>query len=104
MRKKSKARFSRYLIHPKKLKYADFSFFGAAAILAIFGLLCLYSASAIFADITRSDSLYYLKKQIVWLFLGIVLGLVALQINYEKLRKYSPHMVGATILLSLIHI
>ncbi|MHA1267896.1 MAG: putative lipid II flippase FtsW [Candidatus Helarchaeota archaeon] len=51
--------------------------------LMAFGLIMVYSSSAFYADKFRHDHLYYLKRQILWVFFGIVLMVSTYKIPYK---------------------
>ncbi|XDD48135.1 FtsW/RodA/SpoVE family cell cycle protein [Leptospira sp. WS39.C2] len=53
------------------------------------GMIVMFSASVIPAEREFSDSYYYLKKQLLWGSLGIILFLVFCQIPYQFLVKWS---------------
>lgn len=55
--------------------------------LMAFGIIMVYSASAFYADKFRNDHLFYLKRQLLWVFIGIILILVTYKFPYEKLLK-----------------
>ena len=67
--------------------------------LMAFGIIMVYSASAFYADKFRSDHLYYLKRQLLWVFLGIILILVAYKFPYEKLQKKTWFFIFISLLL-----
>ena len=67
--------------------------------LMAFGIIMVYSASAFYADKFRSDHLYYLKRQLLWVFLGIILILVAYKFPYEKLQKKTWIFIFISLLL-----
>ncbi|MGV3664782.1 MAG: FtsW/RodA/SpoVE family cell cycle protein [Leptospira bouyouniensis] len=53
------------------------------------GMIVMFSASVIPAEREFSDSYYYLKKQLLWGFLGLILFLIFCQIPYQFLVKWS---------------
>jgi cell division protein FtsW len=57
----------------------------------------VFSASSVKAYQNYNDSLYYFKRHMVWILLGLISFLVFSKINYRKLRKYS----GAASVVSL---
>jgi cell division protein FtsW len=57
----------------------------------------VYSSSAFYADKFRHDHLYYLKRQLMWVFIGIILLLIVYKIPYEIFQRKS----WVLILLSL---
>ncbi|TGK48331.1 FtsW/RodA/SpoVE family cell cycle protein [Leptospira bouyouniensis] len=53
------------------------------------GMIVMFSASVIPAEREFSDSYYYLRKQLLWGFLGLILFLIFCQIPYQFLVKWS---------------
>ena len=58
-------------------------------VLMAFGIIMVYSASAFYADKFRQDHLFYLKRQMLWVFIGIILMLISYKFPYENLQKKS---------------
>ena len=56
----------------------DFILFFSTLMIIVLGLLFLYSASK------NLFSMYILKKQIIWIFVGIIILLITLSIDYRK--------------------
>jgi cell division protein FtsW len=67
----------------------DFWIFYTVLGLMAFGIIMVYSSSAFYADKFRQDHLFYLKRQLLWVFSGIVLMIIAYKFPYEKLQKKS---------------
>src|SRR3954454_25310616 len=61
--------------------------FAATVGLALFGVVMVYSASAVLAQKENGNQLYYVIKQGVWLFVGFIVMFVAMQFNYQGLRN-----------------
>lgn len=67
------------------------------AILA-FGLVTMSSASS---GIT-SDPYFYLKKQAIFLVLGIIAAVLIVRFDYTQLERYSRYLYGASLLILVI--
>lgn len=82
----------------------DYYFLLITIILVAFGIIMLYSASSSRAYATqKGDSLYYVKKQLGGLGLGLVLMLVFMSVDYHVLAKFSlPMYLGGLALLVLV--
>ncbi len=63
-------------------------FVSVFALLGI-GLVQVYSSSYIFAIESYSDGLYFFKKQMIFTLLGLVVLVVATQIPFTLIKKYS---------------
>ncbi len=76
---------------------------GTTIVLLLFGIIMIFSASLSIAYTKEGDSYYYLKRQLLWAFLGLIsMGLLA-KFDYHKLRKLSTTGIIITIaLLALV--
>ena len=72
-------------------------------ILITIGTAMIYSSSSIIALEKFGDSRFFLKKQLVFVFLGIMMMVLLTKIPYEHLRKLAyPGLLLAVILLVLV--
>jgi len=69
----------------KKL-YPDTWLFAATIGLALFGVVMVYSASAVLAQSEHHGSFYYVIKQAIWTLIGLAAMLIAMQVDYHRLR------------------
>ncbi len=77
-------------------------FFTVIALLS-FGVVMVYSSSAVSAYVNFNDSYYFLKRQIIWVTLGIIAMLLTLNIDYHAWRKLAtPTLIVTIILLILV--
>ncbi|MDO8804373.1 MAG: FtsW/RodA/SpoVE family cell cycle protein, partial [Elusimicrobiota bacterium] len=90
------------VIHNRSLKYIDYPVFFIVTILLMLGLVSLFSASALFAVNNGLDSLFYTKKQALYMLLGLGLMAAAAKIDLEKVRSYIKPVVIATVVLLVI--
>jgi cell division protein FtsW len=68
-------------------------------ILALVGLVMVFSASAIVAGNRFQDPGFFLKRQIAWLAFGLVLMQLASRIDYTLWKKLSIPMLACMLLL-----
>lgn len=66
------------------MKKMDIGLFLAVIILSLFGLLMVYSSSAIWADYKFDDPFKYVKSQGMFLIIGIIFMYFFSKIDYEK--------------------
>ena len=73
----------------------------AALAATVFGSMLVWSASR--ADMASdSDPQSYLKRHLINVVIGIVLGWLASRLDYRWLRAYTPFIYGASVLLLLV--
>ena len=76
--------------------------FATVAGLIALGLVMVFSASSATAYATYHDTAYFLKRQLVWLAIGGGFAYLAYRIDYTKLKRISPALVGITALLLVL--
>lgn len=68
--------------------------------LILFGWVILYSASAVMAESRFGDQYFFLKKQMMWSFLGLAAMLAAWRVNMGFVQRSArPLFVGVLVLL-----
>ncbi len=104
--KKEKIAVKPILKHKKQhTKAGDIPLLICVIIMSVFGCIMIYSASSYTAEVQYGDSLYFVKKQII----GVVLGIAAMAgmcfLPYKKLAKFKfPTVIVAIILLVLVFV
>jgi cell division protein FtsW len=83
----------------KKL-YPDKWLFAATIGLALFGVVMVYSASAVIAQRENGTQYYYVIKQAIWTSIGFVVMLAAMQFDYNRLRD--RRIVYGLLLLTVL--
>ena len=61
--------------------------FAATTGLALFGVVMVYSASAVMAERENGSQFYYVLKQGVWVAIGFIVMLLTMQFNYQQLKR-----------------
>ena len=78
---------------------------GAVVALAAFGVVMVYSASAVFAVERLHDSLYFFKRQALGASVGLLVLLGTLKLGYRRLEALAvPLLLFALALLVLVQI
>lgn len=80
----------------------DMVFLILVILLAAFGTMMVFSAGTAYAGKKYDDSLYFVKKQAVWIIIGIAVMLIASSINVETYKKYAPYAYAVTLILLLL--
>ena len=83
----------------------DYSLLFSVILLSVVGTIFIYSASRYSALSTYNDSLYFVKKQIIGILLGIAAMIFTSFYNYNKLKKFTiPVSIIAFVLLCLVFV
>ena len=83
----------------RKLQF-DKWLFAAAVGLALFGIVMVYSASAIIAVRENNNQYYYVMKQGMWTIIGFGAMLAAMHFDYQRLRD--RRIVYGLLVLSVV--
>src|SRR5688572_29593197 len=67
--------------------YPDKWLFASTVGLALFGVVMVYSASAVMAQRETGNQFHYVVKQGIWTGIGFVVMLAIMQIDYNYLRN-----------------
>lgn len=70
------------------------------ALLVLFGLIMVYSSTMILAKERYGDSFYFLKRQVVWLVVGLIITAVISSLKYPLYLKQK--MVIAVLTIAII--
>lgn len=85
------------------MRSARTSIFVTVSILVAIGIVMIYSASAIYADSAMKDSLYFLKRHMIYVALGFAMMILAMSADLSKLRALAkPLMLVGIALLVLV--
>lgn len=87
-----------------KLGNFDFVLFLTIMILVSFGVVMIFSASSYASalDPNIKDSMYYLKKQLLWSFLGTGLMLYTVRFDYHRIKKYTGLLMIVSFFLLIL--
>lgn len=71
-------------------------------LLVAFGTVMVFSAGSAYAEKRYDDTFYFVKRQTIWILIGLAVMLGASQVSIRYYKKYTPHLYGATIVLLLL--
>ncbi|MBI3991097.1 MAG: putative lipid II flippase FtsW [Candidatus Omnitrophica bacterium] len=75
----------------------------AAVILVALGAVMVYSASAIYAQERYNNDIYFLKRHICYVAIGIFLSMIIMSIDYHLLQRYTKIILAVSLaLLALV--
>lgn len=83
---------------PRKLE-PDFKILICVVALMITGMVMIYSASGTMAGHRFGDPAFFLKRQLIWAFLGGIGMAIAMRYDYHKLAKFAPYIYAVALLL-----
>ncbi|MEN6413708.1 MAG: stage V sporulation protein E [Veillonellales bacterium] len=83
-------------------KSPDFIIFFTVAILLGLGVVMVYSSSAVSAYVNFHDSYYFLKRQLIWVSLGLLTMLLTMNIDYHVWRKLTKPIMLVTLCLLVL--
>ncbi len=86
----------------RKLKRIDAAFLLAVILVTAYGTLMVFSAGTAYAEARYGDSLYFIKKQTIWLLVGFAVMIISSRIDPALYKKYAPHLYGVTLFLLLL--
>jgi cell division protein FtsW len=71
--------------------------------LLVIGVVMIYSASAVLAGRQYGDSLFFIKRQMLWALIGLTAMVVMSRVPYDIWQKMAlPLVLGAVILLVMV--
>ncbi|MGN0815003.1 MAG: putative lipid II flippase FtsW [Candidatus Coproplasma sp.] len=89
----------------KPRKAGDIPLIISVTSLVVFGCIMIYSASSYVGEVQYGDSLYFVKKQLIGVVLGVAAMGAAMFFPYKKLIKAQyPLIIAAFVLLALVFV
>jgi len=77
----------------------------AVLVLLMLGVVMVYSASAVYADVRLGDGLFFFKRQLVGAVLGVCALLFALHLGHGRFGRLSALLLlFVVLLLVLLHV
>ena len=86
-------------IFPTSQRNVDRLFIATVVSLAAYGSVMVFSAGYAYADFRYGDGLYFVKRQAVWLVIGILSMLLVARIDIGLLKKHTSKAYLGTLLL-----
>ncbi len=71
-------------------------------LLAIFGTFMVFSAGGPYAEARYDDSFYFIKKQLIWLTVGVLSMTVVSKLRVEFIKSLTPLLYGITLFLLIL--
>ncbi len=80
----------------------DYALLAGTMLLVAFGIVMVYSASAVYAGHMHHDSQYYLVRQSLYALVGFGGLTAAASWDYRKLRRFTYPLLGVTVFLLVV--
>ena len=80
----------------------DAIFLLAVLLVTAYGTLMVFSAGVAYAEARYNDSMYFIKKQSIWLLIGFAVMVIASRIDPNLYKKYTPHLYCVTLFLLIL--
>jgi cell division protein FtsW len=81
---------------------ADGTVLVVTVVLALIGLVMVFSASGVVAGNRFHDAIYFLKRQVAWLLFGFILLQLASRLDYRIWQKLAIPILAMTVVLLLL--
>lgn len=90
----------------KRINYSNLKIIIPLLIILIIGIFMVYSSSSIWANFIYDDKYYYLKRQTIFVIIGLLLMIILYKIKLSILRKYNNILLllGFIMLLLVLFI
>ena len=80
----------------------DMTFLLSVILLTIYGTVMVFSAGTAYAQVRYDDSLYFVKKQTVWLIIGFSVMFIAARVEPNVYKRFTPHLYLSTLVLLVL--
>lgn len=80
----------------------DGVFLLALILVAAYGTIMVFSAGGPYAQARYGDSMYFIKKQTLWLIIGISVMLISSHLSPDLYKKYVTYIYAATLFLLVL--
>ena len=77
----------------------DITFLILVIILLCYGSVVIFSAGHVYAQNVLGDSMYFVKNQLEWAFIGIAAMILLVFIDYKIIRRFSVFIYATSVLL-----
>ncbi len=77
----------------------DITFLILVIILLCYGSVVIFSAGHVYAQNVLGNSMYFVKNQLEWAFIGIVTMIILTFVDYKIIRRFSVFIYGVSVML-----
>ncbi len=83
------------------LRHVDYVLVAAALVLALIGIVMVYTATKPALELAGANPHYYLERQVLWVVIGVVVMVAVAAIDYRRFHDYAYILYGL-VLVSLV--
>ncbi len=80
----------------------DYIYAALVLLLALFGSFAVFSAGYAYAEFRYGDAYYFIKKQVIWLALGIAILILSSKIDLTLVKHLSVYFYAVTVALLVL--
>ena len=84
------------------MKKVDYTLLISVLVISIFGSIMIYSSSYIWAEYKYNDAFKFVKNQLLFLIVGIILIIIVSKINYKIYSKKSNILLISCVILLIL--
>lgn len=85
-----------------KAKHFDHILLFVVVALMGIGLVMVYSASSVTSLAKMSDGLYFFKRQLIWVVIGLLSMIIFSNIDYRRLEKFAIPLLGIAVFFLIL--
>ena len=90
VKRKRKSKFKKNnKVKKNKMGKIDYKIFFTVLILVTIGVLMVFSASAYYALYTEGNLMFFMKKQLMWVPIGLIAMFIIMSIDYHVLKRFT---------------
>ena len=83
----------------RNVRSPDITFLVLVIILLCYGSVVIFSAGHVYAQNVLGDSMYFVKNQLEWAFIGVAAMVLLIFIDYKIIRRFSVFIYAASVIL-----
>ena len=80
----------------------DMIFALSVILITVYGTIMVFSAGTAYAEARYNDSMYFVKRQALWLIIGFAVMYLSSHVKLDFYKKYTPHLYGVTLFLLIL--
>ena len=99
---KSPMSFIKGLLNNDRTRRIDRLFLLTVILISLYGTVTVITAGYAYAEFRYGDALYFVKRQTIWLILGLIALLLGAKIPVRQFKKYAPVAYLITLILLIL--